>query len=630
MDSLLSGPAPRSTGSGTRRPLIFCLMISLPGLLLGLASGGCGDDAKVVRSIQAGRQIKQQAETKVDHLGEAFGLVSGLIELERESANRQILYHLNAWQQSQTRSGDESQPPLDLLKTVSDVMPLETSQEIVTRPTFAESDVDVLKLRYLFRQVAETVRAGEVTDTLWNQWIENNRQSWEGDAADQLAVAIRLFDWTIRNIALEPLVPPQPGPTPRLPLGMTFGGAGYRQTPFQTLFRGTGDALQRSGTFMGLCRQADLPACLLASPPSADSGDTQPRAWLVGVLIGGQVYLFDCGLGMPIIGPGQEGIATLAQARRDPTVLRRMNVPGWFDYPFQHDDIQQCVAMLMVEPESLAFRASRLQDSLTGELRLGVYDDPASLAEAFTAIAGIASVTIWDKPLLARVYQTRINEIANQDPAIYFYINAPWTILEADFDQAKRLSLGRWRHLKGELEGNPDEGFEGAKLLYLSQRQPEFEIEDLRFDVELQKRYGIRRELGMSSEIFDRQIQQIQAIMRQGKITATYWLSLIQYDTARIDLARTWFEDRILGDGFDSNWEIAAQYNLARSLEALGDTQRAVELYKTEGHPQEHGNRIRARLVGREPVTPADAAPVTDSTPVTDAVSPPVEPAVKD
>jgi len=621
MASLFSGSVLRSTASITRRPWVLSLLFCLPGLFLGLASGGCSDDAKVVRSIQAGRQIKQQAETKVDHLGEAFGLISGLVELERESANRQILYHLNAWQQSHARSGDEGELPLDLLKTVSDVMPLEASRGIVTRPTFAESDVDVLKLRYLFRQIAETVRAGEVTDTLWSQWIENNRQSFEGDAADQLAIAVRLFDWTIRNIALEPLVPTQPGPTPRLPLGMTFGGAGYRQTPFQTLFRGTGDAWQRSGTFMGLCRQADLPACLLASAPSADSSDTQPRSWLVGVLIGGEVYLFDCGLGLPVIGPGQEGIATLAQARRDPAVLRRMNVPGWFDYPFQRDDIQQCVAMLMVEPESLAFRASRLQDSLTGDLRLGVYDHPATLATAFTAVAGIASVAIWDKPLLARVYQTRINEIANQDPAIFFYINAPWTILEADFDQAKRLALGRWRHLKGQLEGNPDEGFEGAKLLYLSQRQPEFEIEDLRFDVELQKRYGIRRELGMSSEIFDRQVQQIQAIMRQGKITATYWLSLIQYDTARIDLARTWFQDRILGDGFDSNWEIAARYNLARSLESLGETQRAVELYKTEGDTQEHGNRIRARLVGREPV------PASDTGPESAAVSPLVEPA---
>jgi hypothetical protein len=581
---------------------------------------GCNDDTKTIRSIQAGRQLRQQSETKVDHLTEAFSLVSRLIELQAESAARQIVYHLNAWQQSAGETAADSEVPTDLLKTISDVIPLKQSTETVSRQTFAESDVDLLKLRYLLRQVVRSVRDGEVTDPLWAKWIDQNRQSLGDENADQLALATQLFDWTVRNVSLEPMTYNGSLPTPNLPLGLSFAGPGYRQTPLQTLFRGTGDALQRSGTFIGLCRQADLPACMLGIAPSANTSaggsSSVARPWLVGVLIGGKVYLFDCGLGVPIVGPGQQGVATLDQARRDASVLRRMNVPGWFDYPFQKDDVQQCVAMLMVEPESISFRARRLQNSLTGDARMGVYDDPKALADSFVAVTGIASAQIWDIPLLSRIYAAAISQAASQDPMLAFYVFAPWTILDGEFEQAKRLALGRWRHLQGTLDSNEDEAIEGAKMLYLSQRQPEFEIAELRGDVELQKRYGIRRELGVEPEVYDRQVQQFQAILRQGKVLASYWLSLVQYDSGRYDLARNWFQDRILGDGLESDWDVAARYNLARSLEILGETEKAAALYRTEGDTQAHGNRIRARLITRE-TTDAAATPVTE-TPVTE------------
>ncbi|HBJ38348.1 MAG TPA: hypothetical protein DDZ51_27070 [Planctomycetaceae bacterium] len=575
--------------------LAFCVV---------MAAGGCKDDTQTLRSIQASRQLKKQAESKVDHLGEAFSLVSKLIELQPESAARQIIYHLNSWELSQPNA-ENVQVPTDLLKSISQIVPLEDATAVLTRNTFDEADVEFLKLRYLYRQVAEFARTRGPSDTHFEKWIDANRDSLGPESSDQLAVALRLFDWMVRNIALQPVDLNQPVPNANLPLGMKFNGAGYRQTPFQTLFRGTGDALQRCGTFIGLCRQADLPACLLATAPSADSSD-QPRPWAVGVLIGKEVYLFDCALGIPIIGPGQAGIATLAQARRDATVLRRMNVPGWFDYPLQKDDVQQCVALLMMSPESISGRASRLQDALTGDLRLGIYDDPQRTVDAFVANPGIATAKMWEIPFLAQVYQVAVNRLAEQDAMVMFLTTAPWAILESEFEQAKRLALGRWRHLQGDLDGNDVEGIEGAKKLYLSQRQPEFEIADLRIDVELQKNYGIRRELGIPAEVYDRQIQQVQLLMRQGKVTATYWLGLVQYDTNRLDLAKNWFQQRVLDDGLESDWENAARYNLARTFESLGEIAQATDLYKLEGLPQEHGNRLRARLINRE-TEPADA-----------------------
>ncbi len=133
-------------------------------------------------------------------------------------------------------------------------------------------------------------------------------------------------------------------------------------------------------------------------------------------------------------------------------------------------------------------------------------------------------------------------------------------------------------------------------MLYLAQRAPEYEIEDLRIDVDLQQAYGVRRELGIDAETYNRQLQQAQMMMRLGKRTATYWISLIQYDDGRYETAENWYSKRVLNEEQLSFWEPHARYNLARTLERLGDTDRAIELYKTDGDPQEHGNRLTSEI----------------------------------
>ncbi len=580
------------------------LRLVAAGLLLAIAAllAGCQDDMATVRKIQADRQVRQQTQTKVDHLGETMSLVSRLVELDPTSAGKQIVYHLNAWSAAQDAAAPTDKPPVsdfhvtELLRTVSGVIPHEEAVESVSQATFIPLDIYHLRYNYLLREIRNWVLDRSPTDPLWDKWLRDSRDSLGGENADSLSAATKLFDWVTRNIALEPMVLTDPAPPgPRLPLGMVFRGAGYRQTPYQTLFRGTGDAWQRSTTFISLCRQASISACMLGLADG--SGNLRP--WLVGVLVGGELYLFDCAMGIPIPGPNQVGIATLSQARQDASVLRRMNVPGWFEYPVQKDDVQQCAAMLVLDPETVSARSKRLQNGLTGDLRMVLYEDADATAAAFDALTGIASVRIWDVPLLARVYDVAIRTAADDDPMLAFFMFSPWIILEGQFEQAKQLSLGRWRHLQGRFDDDEENVIKGAKTLYLGQRQPEFEIADLRIDVDLQKQYGIRRDLGVTPEDYDRQIAQVQAIMRQGKSTATYWLSLIQYETGRFDIAESWFGGRVLGDHQESRWKQAARGSLAEAYEHLGNYDKAIELYKTEGDLQEHGNRIRGRLIAR-------------------------------
>ena len=228
-----------------------------------------------------------------------------------------------------------------------------------------------------------------------------------------------------------------------------------------------------------------------------------------------------------------------------------------------------------------------------------VYVDADKLAKQIDEVSGIAGVRLWKVPLLAEAYQQDLEKAAKRDQGIEFWLRSRWAILEAPVSVSEQLALARWRHLHGQFDNNDEEDEKGARVLYLAQRAPEFEIEDLRIDVDLQKAYGVRRDLGVDDATYDQQIIQAQALMRHGKRTATYWISLIQYDDERYDTAETWFVKRSLDENQLSRWEPAARYNLARTLERLGQVERAIELYKTTGDPQEHGNRIRARLVAR-------------------------------
>ncbi|MCO8121195.1 hypothetical protein NHH03_05555 [Stieleria sp. TO1_6] len=564
-------------------------------LITTLALVGCRNDSKLAQQIQSRRQAKQQSQSHQDHLAETFALLRQFIELEPKRAQRQIAYHLNRW--SDTKPPSKATVP-ELVKTIRDILPERQLESRIGSLTFQPSDSNHLRDSYLYQQLYNWVDTPQHDDALLAEWLKQQSKELGQIPADQLRTATRLFDWTVRNIALEldqQQMPAPPGP--ELPFGMTFRGAGYRQTNNQCLMRGTGDGLQRADVFIQLCLQAEIPAAMIATIDGT-SGELTP--FCVGVLIADEIYLFEPRLGIFVPGPDQVGIATLGQARSDAVILRRLGIAGLdqFTYPIRKEDVQQCVALLALLPETISPRMQQLQSGLTGERRMNVYVDADQMAEQFDAVTGISSVRLWQVPLLSEIYKVACDQHAQRDPVFAFWYFARWAMLDADYEMAKKLSQGRWQHLVGQFSDSEDESQPGARKLYLEQRSPEFEIEDLRIDVDLQAAYGIRRrDLGVDGQQFEQQIAQIQTMMRLGKRTATYWLSLLQADDGRLETAEGWLQKRVLDEDQQSYWIPAARYNLGRVVEALGKTDQAIEIYKREDEPQEHGNRIRARLL---------------------------------
>ncbi|MEZ6086856.1 MAG: hypothetical protein R3C05_02240 [Pirellulaceae bacterium] len=564
-------------------------LIVVGGLLCGLP--GCNNDAEILQRAKRNQKAQlNSVESKVDHLSEATNYLAKMVELDRQAATRQITYHLNAWLE------DVPKPDGYALPEIAQPMAQQFPEAFATvRPdseAFLPSDADYLRRCYLLRQVADWVSFGPLHDSILKSWLTDSDNGLGDDALADLQKACRLFDWTIRNVQLEPARFPESArrvAPKNLPPGLPFDGPGYRQTLEEALWRGTGDGLQRARVFMALCRQVDVNACMLAVKHPENG---QPLPWLVGVRAGQQIYLFDLVVGIHVPGPNQQGIATLAEAKEDSSILRRMNVPGLFDYPIEQSWVEKVDALFDIATEAVSWRMRTLEEGLTGDARMHLAHDP-KLVDLFQNDTLIEEVRPWPIDIIAQRYQVAIQRAMVDDLKVLFDQQIRWGMLAP----SQPLAAARWKHLTGQIDKNAEEDVEGARVLYMQQRIADSDIENLPYDVNLQMQMNARRQPGQSQEHYDQQLQIIQANLRRAKQAATFWLALIQFEDERYENAATWQQKRVLDRETVSPWTPSARYNVARSLEHLDKTDEAVDYYKTQGDPQEHGNRIRARLL---------------------------------
>jgi len=125
------------------------------------------------------------------------------------------------------------------------------------------------------------------------------------------------------------------------------------------------------------------------------------------------------------------------------------------------------------------------------------------------------------------------------------------------------------------------------------------------------------------------------AVLRAAKLDASYWLALVAFERGRFDAAIEHLTKRVLAPGDQpaggavaddhaapgdvpdapagaaaagkNPWRDGAWYLLARTHEALGQTDQAVAALEATEGPQRHGNLLRARWLKEPPKVPAPA-----------------------
>ncbi len=424
-----------------------------------------------------------------------------------------------------------------------------------------------------------------IEDCLMYRSVANAVLTRAGVAPDDAMGRARvLFDWVVRNVILVP-----PGTLAKLgPDGQPLQA---QARPYDVLLRGmateSGTWAERSWAFLALCRQVGLEGGLLTVVPPAPGvgvlkpGEALPNrvtTFACGILIDGEVYLFDAQLGLPIPGPGGRGVATFAQALEDPAVLAQLDLPDR-PYAVQARDLQEGTIRVLLEATlgSLAPRMKLLQDELTGGNRMVLYRDPTQQVAQFATALGakLEAVRLWSLPM--EVEFRLFNDGRFTDATVHtIQIFSPrWPLLKARLDQ---------------LRGDLDESINR----YVSFRNAD----------------GLLEADGTTPIA-----REVQAVLNDY---STYYLALAQVDRGRPEQAADLFAQtlRTLPDPgagrpyyYVLRW--GAQSNLARLAEAAGDRTLAIRYY-TVANPtgQYDGNLLRARpLIWADPFTPPAGSP---------------------
>ncbi len=402
-------------------------------------------------------------------------------------------------------------------------------------------------------------------------WLRDISKTAREDQFDDLAVAERLFDWTVRNVQLEKNADSQARANPH--------------RPYETLLLGRGTALDRAWVFMLLARQQGLDTVMLAlgDPASHDA-----RPWLRALFAGGELHLFDCRLGLPIPGPQGQGIATLSQVVADEQLLRGLDLDADHAYPVGAEDLRHVIGYIEGSPVNLSHRMALVESRLVGKHKTVLTSPGSKLAERLRQVPQLADVQLWPWPFVIWRRQSKLGEEGRQAALQELFV----------FQAIPQLMAARALYFKGAYDGET-----GAKKNYLDSRLPDTYIDQYKLPAKIAKQ--IRPE--NLSKVEASQI----VMLRQAKQCASLWLGLIFFEQRDYPDAIDYFGKRALDKRAqelpNSVWTVGARYNLARTYEASGDAPRAIAAYEADKtSPQSHGNQLRARRL-KQQTAPAAA-----------------------
>jgi hypothetical protein len=283
---------------------------------------------------------------------------------------RQIVDRLNGWIRAQQPPEWKRDPMLD-----------ELSEPLKTLPIIANLDkMEIGPFDGYYLQQAVFVRDVSLVA--------------RGKSVDDRLRAGRMFDWTVRNIQLEPETAEH---IPRF--------------PWETLFFGQGTAWERAWVFVLLARQEGLDAVVLAidkKGEDAKKDESSLQPWCVAVRIDDKAYLFDPLWGLPIPGPnglkkderGQLDIvpASLDQLLADESLLARMNADAEHPYKITQADLKNVVALVEASPTSLSRRMKVIESHVQGKQKMSLTTSASEQAAHWKSMPGVTAVKLWTLP----------------------------------------------------------------------------------------------------------------------------------------------------------------------------------------------------------------------------------------
>ncbi len=423
------------------------------------------------------------------------------------AATEQIVERLNQWLR-QTKSTVDWQAT-ELRSTLpqslrdADDMKLFLSDKALDRAAFS------LPSKELRSKQAQGYEGRLLQEATWARDLSN----WV--AADELenrGRVDRLFDWTVRNLQLDP-------PSGDLPP--------YR--PWQAVLHGHATAQGRAWVFAQLCRQQDVPVVVLRP-----AGDDVP--FWCGAIMEGEVYLYDPDLGLPLLNADGD-TATLAEIRNAPSLLDPLDTAE-VPYFGESANLDDLTAELVAGPFSLTRRAALLEARLSGDDALRLYVDADGLAADLEKLEGLGSVRLWDYPYQVIRQQLGLSQNLRTRAAIEF----------EPFVHKPRLWKARLLHFRGTSGTSVD----------TNRGNLETAVDDHR---EAGRLYTDENVRPTGRTIEQLEAADVRRTWTKAKQNATYWQGLLSYDRGDYQVSLDWLEKAAAFD----QWQDGALYNRARA-----------------------------------------------------------------
>lgn len=565
--------------------LVVCVSVVLT--LVG--QSGCRRTQRSDRATVIDQAI-QAKKTKSDNLRDAMRYLKQLSPYTRDKVTKEVLVQLNTWIENVPKDSFQYSTPALYQPLPADW----ASRPEVSDPaqlTFDAWDVDYLFQCKLMRGLSDWIVAAPIRDRMFQPSIDGLKAKLDANDAAKFEEAYKLFDWSIRNIALRgnPNDVEKLTLDPRGPVREVI--AGCSKLPWETVLFSEGDFIERGRVFSALAHQRGIDTVWVSINGTATSPG---YLWAIGVPIAGQLYLFESKLGLPIVDPDTLAFATLKDARGNERILARLDLPGQFDYAVNPGDLSSVALLVDALPTSMSARMKMLEKSLLGADRMSLFVDSDALTASLRKEHPNDPVVLWQTPLIARDLAAQVREVLktpSQAAAQYISAYGVWIL---DTPAAK----ARFQHLKGIFESTIDE--EGALSIYMKCRVDNETIDKMAYDPDVQKEYGVLREAADTKESFEARVRQSQMLYAIAKIDASFLLAQLHFDRGNLDSTSNWLEKRILPDKRAEKWFAASRYLLARAEIEQDHNDKAEESLIFQPSPQEPGNRLRLRILRRE------------------------------
>lgn len=554
---------------------------------------------------------------KIDDLSRTMDFVNNEKRFDQNEFIDRVTSGMNRWSHSDDKlfAGDNWAPD-PMLKELRGQFKDEPAVKLIDSTSFDNTDAYYLQQSAWLKKIADRLaEPGNMGAFEFYRLAANHYDSAEQSSDDlagimgelhpdltpaqavDLAKGLRGFDWVIRNIQLEQ--PPTGDPE-------FNGGLGYKRFAWQALIYSRGDYVERAKVFMLLAQQMGLETVMLA----VGEGDHQ-KLWCPALLIGDKLFLFDTKLGLPIP-KGQPGvIATLSDVKADPKLLDSLDLTvdeslkDDSQYWVKEKDLANITALVYTSPEQASRRMLHVEQNLIDDNRLKLWSSPSKLAEELPKIDGM-SVKVWDIGFKTSQFRRKLHEyIAQSTNKNDIADKIMWHFLEESYiDSFSVYRTARSRYFGGRFESekhryNAIESFKN--LMYSDER-----IASLATDSFLQRSIGIRKEKGQDAASFQQSLKSVQEQMKLVRRDAGFFLAQSHFDVGNISTAGNWL-NRLLTKPDAERWHSGVEYLLGRAMESTRQYDRAIEIYRSNDSPQEHGNLIRGRQL-KELVKSLDAA----------------------